>query len=56
MGFDKRTKDFKLYILPHKLNWYQKIFQKLHIKNYYKEIAVVKDVQFDVQRGKYEKR
>lgn len=24
-----------LYMLPHKLKWYQKILQKLHIKNYY---------------------
>lgn len=30
-------KDFTVYIAP-KLKWYQKILQKLHIKNYYKEL------------------
>lgn len=34
-----RTKDFTLYIAP-KLKWYQKILQKLHIKNYYKPLTV----------------
>jgi len=28
-----------LYVLPHKLKWYQKILQKLHIKNYYKPVS-----------------
>jgi len=28
-----------LYMLPHKLKWYQKILQKLHIKNYYKKVG-----------------
>lgn len=28
-----------LYYIPRKLKWYEKILQKLHIKNYYKKIS-----------------
>ena len=37
-----------LYMLPHKLKWYQKILQKLHIKNYYKPVsATVESVEWE---------
>lgn len=34
----------QLYVLPHKLKWYQKILQKLRIKNYYKRVGATVDV------------
>ena len=41
-----KRENVKLYMLPHKLKWYQKILQKLHIKNYYKEIKPIKDITY----------
>ena len=43
---DIKRENVKLYILPHKLKWYQKILQKLHIKNYYKEIKSVVEIKY----------
>lgn len=38
------NKEAKLYYCK-KLKWYQKILQKLHIKNYWKEVKCVKGIK-----------
>ncbi len=36
---------FTVYMLPHKLKWYQKILQKLHIKNYYQPVGITTETK-----------
>lgn len=43
MNTNFNIKESKLYYCK-KLKWYQWILQKLHIKNYWKEIKGVKDI------------
>ncbi len=38
MNTGLNREDFKLYMCTIHLKWWQKILQKLHIKNYYKEV------------------
>ena len=56
--YPNKKAEYKIYILPHRLKWYQKILQKLHIKNYYKELKPLKeipDIEHSINELKKEK-
>lgn len=38
-------KEMVLYMLPSNLKWYQKLLQKLHLKNYYVPVRYTTEVR-----------